>query len=86
MTEEVLSRERNAYRQRRVSPLPLRRMSRRKKAAPSAGPQDEPLVNLNARISPSLRRRLRLQCVEQGCRMDHFVAQAIREALRRRPR
>jgi predicted HicB family RNase H-like nuclease len=86
MTEEVLSRERNAYRQRRVSPLPLRWMSRRKKAAPSAGPQGEQLVNLSLRVSPSLRHRVRLHCIEQGCRMDHFVAQAIREALRRRPR
>jgi hypothetical protein len=61
-------------------------MPRRRKAAPSAGPQDEPLVTLTARISTSLRHRLRLHCVEQGCRMDHFIADAIREALRRRPR
>jgi len=44
----------------------------------------EPLVNLNARIPRRLHRRVRLLWVEQDREMREFVAEALRESLRRR--
>jgi hypothetical protein len=44
----------------------------------------EPLVQLTTRIPRDLRQRLRLLCVEQGREMKDFIAEAIREYLRRR--
>jgi hypothetical protein len=79
-----LTRLPRGSRQRSLPPLPARSMPRRRKAMPSAGSRDEPLVGLNARIPTSLRYQLRLHCVEHDRRMDRFVTEAICEALRRR--
>ncbi len=43
-----------------------------------------PLVQLATRVPRSLRRRLRLVCVEQDRQVQEFVAEALREYLRRR--
>jgi len=44
----------------------------------------EPLIGLNARIPRQLWRRLRLLCVQQDRLMQDFIAEALREYLRRR--
>jgi len=44
----------------------------------------EPLVQLSTRVPRELRRRVRLVCVEQGRDLQDFIAEAIREYLRRR--
>ncbi len=49
----------------------------------SRGPAG-PLVRLATRVPRSLRQCVRLVCVEQGREMQHFIAEAIREYLRRR--
>ncbi len=42
------------------------------------------LVQLATRVPRSLRQRVRLVCVEQDRSVQEFVAEAIREYLRRR--
>jgi predicted DNA-binding protein len=42
------------------------------------------LVQLSTRVPRELRRRVRLVCVEQGRDLQDFIAEAIREYLRRR--
>jgi len=42
------------------------------------------LVLLSTRVPRELRRRVRLVCVEQGRDLQDFIAEAIREYLRRR--
>jgi len=59
-------------------------MPRRAKGALARGREGEPLVQLTMRVPRSLRQRLRLVCVEQGREMQDFIAEAIREYLRRR--
>jgi hypothetical protein len=54
--------------------------------APTSTRQDEPRLQLSTRIPKSLRRALNVYCVEHGIEVQRFVAEAIREALRRRPR
>jgi hypothetical protein len=41
-------------------------------------------VQLAARISPGLRHRLRIHCVEHGIPIGDFIAAALGEALGRR--
>ena len=48
--------------------------------------QKGPQVPLNVRVPEELRRELHVHCVEQHCRIEEFVAEAIREALQRRER
>ena len=60
-------------------------MPKRAKAATGSRQRPtEPLVTLNARVPRSLRRRVRLLCVEQNREMQDFIAEAIREQLRAR--
>jgi hypothetical protein len=59
-------------------------MPRPRKTVLSATRQGEPCLLLTARIPKSLRYQVRLYCTQHGSRMDHFVAEAIDEALRRR--
>jgi hypothetical protein len=49
---------------------------------PLRGPS-EPLVSLDTRVPHELQRRVRLVCIEQGPTVQEFVAEAIREYLRR---
>ncbi len=57
----------------------MRPRRRRPKREPA-----EPLVQLTTRIPRSLRQRVRLVCVEQDRLLQEFVAEAIRDYLRRR--
>ncbi len=43
-----------------------------------------PLPQLATRVPRSLRQRVRLICVEQDRSMQDFIAEAVREYLRRR--
>ena len=49
-------------------------------------PPSEARVMLATRVPRVLRKRVRLFCVEHGCDMLDFIAEAIRERLRRRQR
>jgi predicted HicB family RNase H-like nuclease len=44
----------------------------------------ETLVVVSTRIPRSLRRRVRLEAVRDGVSMERFIADALREYLRRR--
>jgi hypothetical protein len=53
-------------------------------SAPTSSRQGEPRLDLTARIPKSLRHAVRLYCIEHGVEVQHFVTEAICEALRRR--
>jgi len=44
----------------------------------------KPLVNFNVRISRSLWRRLRLECLQRECLERTFITEALVEYLRKR--
>lgn len=46
---------------------------------------DEPLVQMATRVPASLVHRVKVHCVERGQSMMEFVAEALREKLRRGP-
>ena len=48
------------------------------------GRRETNLVQLSTRVPGSVRRRVHLVCVEQGREVQDYVAEAIREYLRRR--
>ena len=50
------------------------------------GEAGEGLVNLNARVPKHLWRRVRLQCLREGCLLRSFITEALNEHLRPRAR
>jgi hypothetical protein len=48
-----------------------------------AGKQMEPIMQLATRVPSSLFRRVKVWCVENETAMQDFVADALRESLRR---
>ena len=43
---------------------------------------DDLLVNLNARISKELWRRMRVKCVEEGRLLRDFITEALKDQLK----
>lgn len=43
---------------------------------------DDLLVNLNARISKELWRRMRVRCVEEGRLLRDFITEALEDQLK----
>lgn len=43
---------------------------------------DDLLVNLNARISKELWRRMRVRCVEEGRLLRDFITEALKDQLK----
>jgi len=46
-------------------------------------PADEPLVQLSTRVPEALSRRVKVHCVQREVSVMEFVAEALREKLRR---
>jgi hypothetical protein len=74
-------------RQRRLPPLRSRRMPHRaQRPLGTVLHGAEPLVSFSTRVPETLKQRLYIRCDEHGTTVQVFVADALREALRRRPR
>lgn len=61
-------------------------MSRRRSTAANGDSNDEPLVNLNARVPKHLWRRVRLRCLEDNRLLRSFITEALTEHLQTRAR
>jgi hypothetical protein len=55
-------------------------MPRRNQLEESAA--DDLLVNLNARISKALWRRMRVRCVQEGRLLRDFITEALKDQLK----